>query len=47
MVGAPEAAAARLVAHLRPWRALLLLDNCEHLLDACARLADAVVRFNE
>ena len=27
--GAPE---ARLVAHLRPWRALLLLDNCEHVL---------------
>jgi predicted ATPase/class 3 adenylate cyclase len=39
--GAPE---ARLVAHLRPWRALLLLDNCEHLLDATARLADAVLR---
>ena len=32
------------MAHLRPWRALLLLDNCEHLLDACARLADAVLR---
>ena len=42
--GAPEAPEARVVAHLRPWRALLLLDNCEHLLDACARLADAVVR---
>ena len=32
------------MAHLRPWRALLLLDNCEHLLDATARLADAVLR---
>ena len=39
--GAPE---ARLVAHLRPWRTLLLLDNCEHLLEATARLADAVLR---
>ena len=41
---APEAPEARLVAHLRPWRALLLLDNCEHLLEAAARLADAVLR---
>ena len=30
-------------AHLAP-RALLLLDNCEHLLDACAALADALLR---
>ena len=42
--GAPEAPEARLVAHLRPWRALLLLDNCEHVLEAAARLADAVLR---
>ena len=42
--GAPAAPEARLVAHLRPWRALLVLDNCEHVLEAAARLADAVVR---
>jgi non-specific serine/threonine protein kinase len=28
-----------LVAHLRPRRLLLVLDNCEHLVAACARLA--------
>ena len=33
-----------LLDHLRPRQALLLLDNCEHLLDACAALADAVLR---
>jgi predicted ATPase/class 3 adenylate cyclase len=32
-----------LVDHLRPKRALLLFDNCEHLIDACARLADALL----
>ena len=42
--GGPGAPEARLVAHLRPWRALLLLDNCEHLLDASARLADGLLR---
>lgn len=32
---------ARLVAeYLREKQVLLLLDNCEHLIDACARLAD-------
>src|SRR5260221_2806924 len=29
---------------LAPKRALLVLDNCEHLLDACAVLADALLR---
>ena len=33
-----------LVDHLRGWQALLLLDNCEHLLDPSAALADAVLR---
>ncbi|MGI8914974.1 MAG: ATP-binding protein [Chloroflexota bacterium] len=28
----------------RPKRLLLVLDNCEHLLDTCARLADALLR---
>jgi predicted ATPase/class 3 adenylate cyclase len=33
-----------LVAFLRDRRLLLVLDNCEHLLEACARLADALLR---
>ena len=33
-----------LVDHLRPKRVLLLLDNCEHLIDACAGLADTLLR---
>lgn len=31
--------AETLAAHTRPKRLLLVLDNCEHLLDACAELA--------
>ena len=30
--------------HLKDRQALLLLDNCEHLLDACAQLAEALLR---
>ncbi len=33
-----------LTEYLKGKRLLLLLDNCEHLLDACAKLADAVLR---
>ena len=33
-----------LTEHLQPKRLLLLLDNCEHLLDACAKLADVIMR---
>jgi predicted ATPase/class 3 adenylate cyclase/tetratricopeptide (TPR) repeat protein len=33
-----------LTAHLTDKRLLLLLDNCEHLLDGCAKVADALVR---
>jgi predicted ATPase/DNA-binding winged helix-turn-helix (wHTH) protein len=33
-----------LCAHLRPLQTLLVLDNCEHLLDACAALVDALQR---
>jgi non-specific serine/threonine protein kinase len=33
-----------LVHALRPRRLLLVLDNCEHLLDACAALAEALLR---
>src|SRR4029453_14509332 len=35
---------ATLTDALRHRHLLLLLDNCEHLLDACARLADALLR---
>jgi non-specific serine/threonine protein kinase len=32
-----------LIAHARPRRMLLVLDNCEHLLAACANAADALL----
>ena len=35
---------AQLVAHLRPRRLLLVLDNCEHLVTACATLAGELLR---
>jgi non-specific serine/threonine protein kinase len=35
---------ATLTDALRLKRLLLLLDNCEHLLDACATLADTLLR---
>jgi predicted ATPase/class 3 adenylate cyclase len=31
------------VEHLAPARALVLLDNCEHLVEACSRLADSLL----
>ena len=34
----------RLIEYLRPRRLLLLLDNCEHVLDAAAALTDALAR---
>jgi predicted ATPase len=33
-----------LIQHLRSHRALVVLDNCEHLLAACADLTDALLR---
>ncbi|MGH4006590.1 MAG: LuxR C-terminal-related transcriptional regulator [Pseudonocardiaceae bacterium] len=33
-----------LVEHLRARRALVVLDNCEHLLSACAQFADVLLR---
>jgi predicted ATPase/DNA-binding SARP family transcriptional activator len=33
-----------IIEHLRERRVLLILDNCEHLLDASARLIDALLR---
>ena len=35
---------SRLIEYVASKRLLLVLDNCEHLLDACALLADAVLR---
>lgn len=34
---------ASMTAYLRAKRALVLLDNCEHLIDACAQLAHALL----
>src|SRR3954452_11575335 len=39
-----RAAEQQLVDRLRDRTALILLDNCEHLLDACAQLVDALLR---
>jgi predicted ATPase len=36
--------ATALATSLQARRLLLVIDNCEHLLDACARLADALLR---
>src|SRR5207237_289209 len=33
-----------LTNHLKSRHVMLVLDNCEHLLDACARLADTLLR---
>src|SRR5206468_2200688 len=35
---------SRLIDHLATKRLLLVLDNCEHLLDACAVLSDSLLR---
>jgi predicted ATPase/DNA-binding CsgD family transcriptional regulator len=35
---------SRLIEHVATKRVLLVLDNCEHLLDACAVLAEALLR---
>lgn len=34
-----------LVDYLRPKRVLIILDNCEHLIDECANLADHLLRL--
>lgn len=44
-VGAgPEDLTTELTRHLRPLELLILLDNCEHLLEATARVADTLLR---
>jgi len=47
VLGVRETAGKPLIAtvcrHLKGQRALLVLDNCEHLLDACTRLAEAIL----
>lgn len=47
-LGVPElfghSTLALLVEYLRPKQLLLILDNCEHLLDACAQLANQLLR---
>ena len=40
----PDISVAAVGEFLRTRRVLLILDNCEHVLDACAQLADAVLR---
>ena len=40
---APADPVERLVAALTGERLLIVLDNCEHLIDACARLADRIL----
>src|SRR6266540_138359 len=35
---------SRLIEYIASKRMLLVLDNCEHLIDACAVLADALLR---
>ena len=35
---------AMLCNHLRTWEALLILDNCEHVLDGCARMIETLLR---
>jgi predicted ATPase/class 3 adenylate cyclase len=44
MAGGDEAALDRLCRYLLPRRMLLLIDNCEHLVDAAATLCEAVLR---
>lgn len=41
---AGQSTTGALIARLRARRLLLVLDNCEHLLDACARLVDTLLR---
>ncbi|HLY26707.1 MAG TPA: tetratricopeptide repeat protein, partial [Aggregatilineales bacterium] len=42
--GEPGDLTKTLVAYLRDKRTLLILDNCEHLVEACAQFASAILR---
>jgi len=33
-----------LINHLRAKTLLIVLDNCEHLIEACARISDALLQ---
>ena len=41
--GSPRTLTQRLVAALAPRHCLLVVDNCEHLLDACGEMIDALL----
>jgi predicted ATPase/DNA-binding SARP family transcriptional activator len=41
---AGESLTEKLIRVLRPKNMLLILDNCEHLLDACAQIADTLLK---
>jgi predicted ATPase/DNA-binding SARP family transcriptional activator len=43
-IPASRSALEALVAHLATREALIVLDNCEHLIDACARLAEELLQ---
>jgi predicted ATPase/class 3 adenylate cyclase len=43
-VGADADAQQSVLGHLRSRQLLLILDNCEHVIEACARLANALLR---
>lgn len=43
-LGTAVSPVAALVTFLKDTKALVILDNCEHLLAACAQLAEAIVR---
>jgi predicted ATPase/DNA-binding SARP family transcriptional activator len=43
-IPAARSAQEALVGHLATREALIILDNCEHLIDACAHLAEDVLR---
>ena len=43
-IPASRSALEALVAHLATRETLIVLDNCEHLIDACAQLAEEVLR---
>jgi hypothetical protein len=43
-LGVPEEAPEQLMPHARPLELLLVLDNCEHVVDACAELVHSLLR---